>query len=91
MQCEMDWYDWINKFYNFYVAAIGGIISGCGLNIDACYRNQANRSRVVLYKLWIHFSSHLIQLYINNKTECFSYNSVHVLVSYVYQNICKKS
>ena len=27
-------YDWLNKFYSFYVAAVVGIISRCGLSID---------------------------------------------------------
>ena len=55
------------------MAAIFGINSRCGLRIEACHRNQPNKSKVALYKSLLHFYSHLKQLYISNKTECFSY------------------
>ena len=60
---DMIWtsYNWLNKFYNFYVADIVSIISTCSLTIEACHRNQLNKSKLVLYKSWIHFYSHLIQ------------------------------
>ena len=44
------------------MAAVVDIISSCGLSIDECHTNQHNKSRLALYKLLIHFSSHLKQL-----------------------------
>ena len=41
-------YEWLNKFYSFYTAAIIGIISRTGISIDACHRNQTNKSKLVL-------------------------------------------
>ena len=43
-------YDWLNKFYCFYVAVVANIISRCGLSIDAHYRNKPNKSKLVVYK-----------------------------------------
>ena len=45
-------YDWLNKFYNFYVAIVVGVI---GLSIDTCHGNQPNKSKLALYKPSIHF------------------------------------
>ena len=67
-------YDWLNKFYTFYMAAIVSIVSRSQLTIEAYRRNQTNKSKLALYKRWIHFHSYLKQFYINNKTERFSYN-----------------
>ena len=55
------------------MAAIFGINSRRGLRIEACHRNQPNKSKVALYKPLLHFYSHLKQLYISNKMEWFSY------------------
>ena len=43
-------YDWLNKFYSFYMAAVVSIISRHGLSIDAYHRNQLDNSKLVLYK-----------------------------------------
>ena len=75
-------YDWLNKLYMLYVAATVSIISRCGLTIDVHHRNQSNKSKLALCKPWIHFYSHLKQLYISNKTESFSSKGrcgIHVL------------
>ena len=71
--CSVMWtpFDWLNKFYNFYKEAVVGIDSRWGLRIQACCRNQPNRS-----KIWIHFNSHLKQLYISNKMEHFRYKGL---------------
>ena len=67
-------YDWLNKLYNFYMAAIIGILgSRRGLTIEACCSNQPNKSKLALYKSLLHSYSHLKQLYMSNKTEHFSY------------------
>ena len=55
------------------MAAIVSIDSRLGLRIEAHCRNQPNKSKLALYKPLLHFYSHLKQLYISNKTECFSY------------------
>ena len=66
-------YDWFNRLYGFYIVAIVGIVSKCGLTIEVCHRNQPNKSRLAPCKPWIHFTSHLKLLYITNKMECFNY------------------
>ena len=33
MGCDKDPYDWLNKFYGFYMAPVVGIVSGRGLSI----------------------------------------------------------
>ena len=49
-------YDWLNKFYNFYMAVVVDIISRLGLSIDVCLTNQLTKSKLVLYVL---LNSHL--------------------------------
>ena len=44
-------YDWLNKFYSCYMAAIVVIDGGCGLRVAAHCRNQSNKSKLLLYKL----------------------------------------
>ena len=39
-------YDWLNKFYSFYMAAVGDTVSRCSLSIDVHHRNLPN---LVLY------------------------------------------
>ena len=34
MWCDMDSYDWLNKFYNCYMAIVAIIVNGHGLVID---------------------------------------------------------
>ena len=63
-------YDWLNKYYSFCMAAIFG---RCGLRIEACRKNQPNKSKPALYKPLLRLYSHLKQPYISNKTKCFSY------------------
>ena len=55
-------YDWLNKFYSFYLVAVVSIISRRGLRIDGHCRNQLNKSKLVMYKLLIHFHLHTITL-----------------------------
>ena len=43
-------YDWLSKFYSFYIAAVVSIVSRCGIAIEAHHRNQPNKSRLVLCK-----------------------------------------
>ena len=47
-------YDRLNKFYSFYVV---GIISRCGLSIDAYCGNQPSKRKLALYKPSIHFNN----------------------------------
>ena len=55
------------------MAAIVGVVSRCGLRIEAHCRNQPNKSKLVLYKPLLRLYSHLKQLYISNKMKRFSY------------------
>ena len=43
-------YDWLTKFYGFYMAAIVSNISRRGLAIEGYHRNQPNKSKLALYK-----------------------------------------
>ena len=52
------------------------MVSRRGLIIEACHRNQPNKSKLALYKPLLHFYSHLKQLYISNKKERFSCKGV---------------
>ena len=55
------------------MAAIVGIVSRCGLRIEARHKNQPNKSKLPLYKPLLHLCSHLKQPYISNKTKRFSH------------------
>ena len=37
--CDIDPYDWSNRFYGFYMAAVVGIVSGRGMSIHTCFGN----------------------------------------------------
>ena len=41
-------YNWLNNFYNVYMAAIVGIDNKCGVKYH--HRNQSNKSKLSLYK-----------------------------------------
>ena len=41
-------YDWLNKFYRFYMVAIVNMVSRHGLTIKAHYRNQLNKSKLAV-------------------------------------------
>ena len=68
---DMTPYDWLNKFYNFYIAAVVSIISIHGFIIEACHRNEPNKSKVSLQTF--HFNSQLKKLYISDKMGEVSY------------------
>ena len=55
------------------MAAIVGIVSRRGLRIEACRRNQTNKSKLALYKPLLCLYSHLKQPPISNKMKQFSY------------------
>ena len=55
------------------MAAIVSIVSRRGLRIEAHRRNQANKSKLALYKPLLCLYSHLKQPYIINRTKRFSY------------------
>ena len=55
------------------MAAIVGIVSRRGLRIEACRRNQANKSKLALYKPLLCLYSHLKQPSISNRMKHFSY------------------
>ena len=41
-------YDWLNKFYSLYIAAVIDIVSRCGLRIEVDHRNQPIKAKLVL-------------------------------------------
>ena len=43
-------YDWLNKIYSFYMAAVVIIDDGRGLTVEVCHINQPNKSKLSLYK-----------------------------------------
>ena len=42
--------DWLNKFYNFYMAAVVRILSTHSLRIEANYRNEPSKAKLALCK-----------------------------------------
>ena len=63
MWCDIDPYDWLNKSYGFYMAAVVGIDSGSSdVSIYTRSGNQPNKSKLALYKPLLHYNSHLKQL-----------------------------
>ena len=82
---DMDLYDWLNKFYSFCMTAIASIDSRRGLRIEACHRNQPNKSKLALYKPLLHFYSDLKQLYTSKKTEHFSYKGGYSVCGHTHQ------
>ena len=39
-------FDWLNKFKNFYMAAVVAIIGKHGFIIEACHRSQPSKIKV---------------------------------------------
>ena len=66
----------VKQVLQLCMAAIVGIISRHGLNIEAHHRKQPNISKLSLYKPLLHFYNHLKQLYLSNKIKHFSYKGV---------------
>ena len=62
MWCDIDAYDWLNKFCGFYMATIIGNISGQDVSMHIRRKNQPNKSKLVLYKPLIHCNNNLKQL-----------------------------
>ena len=69
----MDPYDWLNRFYSFYAAAVVSIVSRRGFTIDAWHENQPNKDKLALCIPSVHFNSSLKWLYISNKMDYCSY------------------
>ena len=59
------------------MAAIVRIVSRRVLRIEARHKNQANKSKLMLYKPLRCLYSHLKQPYISNRTKRFSYKGGH--------------
>ena len=49
------------------MAAVVGVISRCGLSIDACHRNQTNRSNTDVHNIFLYLNFR-INLYITRIT-----------------------
>ena len=75
---DMKPYDWLNKFYSLWMAAVVCIVNRRCLTIEArcTCRSQPNKIKLALYKPLLHLYSHLKQLYISNKTKRFSYKGL---------------
>ena len=70
----MDPYDWLNKFYRFYMAIVVGIVSRQGLTVEGHCINQPNKCKLrSIVQVMNSLYRHLQHLYTNNKTEHFSY------------------
>ena len=42
-------HDWLNKFYNFYIATVVSVVGLC-IQFDVCHGNQPSKSKLALYK-----------------------------------------
>ena len=65
----------LKKFYSFYTAIVGGIVSRCGLTVEVCHRNQPNKNKLVLYKPLLSLKQSFKTAECNSKTERFIYKS----------------
>ena len=63
----------VKQVLQLYIVAIVSISSKCGLTIEACCGNQANKTKLAMHKAVLHFKGCLKQLCISNKREYFSY------------------
>ena len=72
------------------MASIVGIVSRHGLRNEAHRRNQPSKSKLVLYRPLLHFHSHVKQLYMSNKTKCFSYKSGHGMRGHTHMEMFKE-
>ena len=52
-------YDWLNKFYSFYMAAVVSVVSTCSLTIEFIVETKLIRLSYVA--LYIHFKSHCLK------------------------------
>ena len=48
--CIIRYYDWLNKFYNFCMAAVVSIVSRRSLIIETCSRSQPSKGMLLLCK-----------------------------------------
>ena len=84
----MVWYnDWLITFYNFYMAAIVSIIGRRGISIDVHHRNQHNRSKLVMYNLFLNSCRYCILLIIHGENVLHFYGLLHNLKSFL-TNFC---
>ena len=65
-------YDWLNRFYSFYMVAVVVISSGCLLRIEAYCRNQPYKTKPSLYKPLLLLLQWFKTVVHKNKKECFS-------------------
>ena len=79
-------YDWLNKFYDFYIAGTIGIVSRCGLNIDTHGINNLMRVSQYCMSHYFHFNSCLKQLY-NVYTWVTSWSTSIIKVGVAYMSV----
>ena len=53
---------WLNKFYDFYMAVVVGIVRGCNVSIHTHRGNYPSKSKSALFKPLLHCYNHLKQL-----------------------------
>ena len=83
---DIDPYDWLTKFYKFYMAAVVSIISRC---CEVCHGNKSNNTKPSAVKShYFHIKSCLKQLYISKRKSVWV---IKVGVAHVYQGHLKKS
>ena len=64
-------YDWLNKFYNFYMVVVVSIFSGRGISLHTRRGNQPNEHKLALYKPFLHGNNYFKKLQLTNKAERF--------------------
>ena len=68
-------HDWLNKFYNIYMAVQSVSLVGVALELNHVVEINLIRVSYHFISYSFHLNSDLKQLYISNKTEHFSYKS----------------
>ena len=72
-------YNWLSKFYKFYIATLVSIISRPGLTIEAHCRNQ----HIKIKKSELDHEFILTVTYIRNSMERFSYKAGYGICGYM--------
>ena len=73
-------YDWLNKGYSFYMAAVVIIGGRCGLRIEACIEAWP-KSKLLLYSHYFHFNIH-------SCTQAARWSALVIKVGVVFVCVC---
>ena len=82
-------YHWLNKFYTFIWQL--QMVSLVDVALELNHVIKHNRVSQHYIRHYFHFKSHLKQLYISNKTECFNYKGGYGICEHMHIKIFKRA